>query len=662
MTTPNQEISLSLSALRCAAGTDVGMRRDENQDSFGIIRHENFHAFFVADGMGGVKGGAIASRLAISTLREALPTIGGGITPDAVREVVQRANSKIFEEGASHPGLGGMGTTLVGLVFTPRGVISVNVGDSRIYRVRGEEVLRLSEDHTLVRELLRSGAISEQEAQGHPISHMLTRSLGPLAEVAVDCRVESEIPIEGDVFVLCSDGLYNFVQDEEIGEVIRQNPLDDANQILINLANRRGGADNITVLVISVGERSGRGRTGEYRAARGGTSESGATHGEVSGLTSSLPAVESVSSRELIGGLVEEESIEPPAVEEPRDYHAERERMKKSRSRLRAEERRTLPIWVTVSCAVVFGLLAGDVARQAGGLPGIISGIRSLFASGSLRNGKGDEGTSFEELSRELAISRSRESSGEGLVDIIKRVQGERGASSGLTSSGSSGGDGSAPSRALLERAVAKLERQLADLSGKPPGGAVEALQRAVRQEAALKKELGDVEEQIGTASRKLSLWYGRRTRLQTEGQDIAGAKEDLEKVAANSEVVRRKLADYTESNYRFQAKRDESELYPANATLSAEVEGLRSSRERLRRELQDEVLKTVEGVLSDAYKQLEDLRTRRATLDSQLQILIQDSEFLEALADPNSDRRDTVRARLEDEIREAKVALSVSR
>jgi hypothetical protein len=149
---------------------------------------------------------------------------------------------------------------------------------------------------------------------------------------------------------------------------------------------------------------------------------------------------------------------------------------------------------------------------------------------------------------------------------------------------------------------------------------------------------------------------------LQTEGQDITGAKEDLEKVAANSEVVRRKLSDYTEANYRFQAKRDDSELYPANATLSAEVEGLRSSRERLRRELQDEVLKTVEGVLSDAYKQLEDLRTRRAALDSQLQLLIEDSEFLEALADPNSARRDTVRARLEDELREAQAALSVSR
>lgn len=658
MPTPAEQHTINLSSLRCAAGTDVGMRRDENQDSFGIIRHEGFHAFFVADGMGGVKGGAIASRLAISTLRELLPVVAAVPSPETITEVVSQANTKIFEQGASQPGLAGMGTTLTGLVFTPFSLITVNVGDSRIYRVRAGEITRLSEDHTLVRELLLSGAISEKEAQGHPVSHMLTRSLGPLEEVAVDCRTEPEPPLDGDVFVLCSDGLYNFVQDNEIAEVISQNPLDDANQILINLANRRGGADNITVVVISVGERPARGRGGEYRAARG-VSPSSSSQGEVSGLTMSATSRQTFESEGLVSEEIE--PIEPPVVEEPRDYHAERERIKKARRRQQPQERRSLPAWVMISSAVIFGLLVGDVTRHLGGFSAISSGV--VYLRGALFGARGERetATSFEDLSRELSLSRSRDEAGDGLVDIIKRVQGER-EGAVARPGGAVGSESLSSPRVLLERAVTKLERQIADLSTKPPGGAVEALRRAVKQEDALKQEISAIEEEIGAASRKLSLWYGRRARLQAEGQDILSAKDDLEKVAASSEVVRRKLADYTEANYRFQAKRDEFELYPANSSVGIEVDGLKSTRDRLGRELQDEVSTTVERVLSDSYKQLEELRARRTLVDTQLQLLLEDSEFLAALADPDPSRRDLLREKLQAEIIEAREALATPR
>jgi protein phosphatase len=242
----------SLQFLRGVVGSDVGMCREENQDSYGVIEGENFRFFLVADGMGGVSGGAIASQLAVATLRECF---AGKSTVDNkdIREAVELANQRIFIRGVEEPALAGMGTTLVGCCFSESAVYIVNVGDSRAYWIHDGSIRQLTDDHTLVMELLRSGAISEEQAHHSPVSHMLTRSLGPSTEVSVDCVLFSDTITAGDRFLLCSDGLYNLVREDEIFSETNGLNLEEAVPALIQLANARGGTDNITIILIEVG-------------------------------------------------------------------------------------------------------------------------------------------------------------------------------------------------------------------------------------------------------------------------------------------------------------------------------------------------------------------------------------------------------------------------
>ncbi|RIL04736.1 MAG: hypothetical protein DCC75_12330, partial [Proteobacteria bacterium] len=218
--------------------SDIGMRREENQDSYGVIETPSAKILLVADGMGGVKGGAIASNLAVKVMREAL-TGKEQVAPADISAAVQSSNAQIYEQGLSDSSLSGMGTTMVGLCFNQDKLIVFNVGDSRAYRARQNHLTKLTVDHTLVMELLKSGTISAEQVQNHPVSHMLTRSLGPAEEVAVDCSFCRDDPQKGDRYLLCSDGLYNLVKDEEILAILQSNPVDLACQLLVNLANQR---------------------------------------------------------------------------------------------------------------------------------------------------------------------------------------------------------------------------------------------------------------------------------------------------------------------------------------------------------------------------------------------------------------------------------------
>lgn len=651
MTASTEIRPFDLLALRCAAGTDVGMRRDENQDAFGVIKHPSFQGFFVADGMGGVNGGAIASRLAISTLQELLPPLGNLISPSGVAEVVQQINTRIFEKGAAQPSLAGMGTTLVGLVFTPEGLIGVNVGDSRAYRIRGNTITQLSEDHTLVRELLRSGAISDDEASGHPVSHMLTRSLGPLSEVAVESRMERESPEEGDIYVLCSDGLYNFVQDQDILDVVRQNPLDDANQILINLANRRGGSDNITVLVISVGERRGSGRGNDYRSARSSSNPERSREGSSESVAERASGVSADAS-----ASPESQSMTPPQVEEPKDVHAERESLKQRKRRFH-QPQKGIPMSLMIAGAVVFGLVVGDVARRFGAFPDI-SFITDSFSSreGAKKRESREQG-GLDDLSRELALSRSKDSSKEGLPDIARRVLSE-----GTDKRPSVlGRDRSNLNRKALEGAAAKIEQRLATLARITNGdeaGVALLLQTAAKVAEQHQQDINSIETEVDAASRKLSLWFGRKKRLEAEGEAVLQAGGDLEKVAATSDVVRRKISEYNDATYRLQAKHDEFELYPSNDSLKAEVATLEATRSKLLRELRDEVTKVVDSVLAETYRQLEELKARRDIVAAQLQVAREDVELLQGLNNPDAAKRDELKTQMERELRDIHDAL----
>ncbi len=237
--------------VRHVARSDIGMRREENQDSYGVFVHGEVQAFVVADGMGGVRGGALASSLALETFERSFASIESP-SPDSIIQSVQDANIQIHERGNREAGLTGMGTTFVGLIFIGGDLYCVNVGDSRAYRVREGVIEQLTEDHTLVMELLRSGTISADQVHNHPVSHMLTRSLGPSDYVDVDCWLCEDGPLPRDRYLLCSDGLYNLVNTEEIGAIVGSCLPERAVEELINLANQRGGTDNITIILIEV--------------------------------------------------------------------------------------------------------------------------------------------------------------------------------------------------------------------------------------------------------------------------------------------------------------------------------------------------------------------------------------------------------------------------
>lgn len=637
MATSTHTTHVPLSALRCAAGTDVGMHRDENQDSFGIIKTDSFQGFFVADGMGGVKGGAIASRLAIATLQELLPGLEGKLSPEALRELVVTVNGRIFEKGSAQPGLAGMGTTLVGLVFTSAGLISVNVGDSRAYRIRGESITQLSEDHTVVSELVKSGAISTREAEGHPVSHMLTRSLGPLPEVIVESKFELEAPMEGDVYVLCSDGLYNFVSNQDILDVIKQNPLDDANQILINLANRRGGSDNITVVVISIGERQGKGRGNEYRAVREREPSAEAQKAAVTGIL-----VEAVEDPKI-----------PPPVAEPKDLAAERENIKRKNRGTQSSERE-LPGYLKIVAAVFFGLLVGDLGRRSGVVPDFFTKSSTPTVSQESDTspvGGGD----LNKISKDLNIRSASSGNREGLPDIARRMRGADGGSGEMARGAR---ERSPVMVKTLEGAISKVEAKLAALESTSVADAARQLEEAIQKAKGAQDQIDDTETQIDAASRKLSLWFGRKKRLETSEQDVFKPANDLEKVGAASAAVKKKIAECTEASYILQAKQDEYELYPNNERLRDEVKQLELARERLMEELRQEVDKAVDVVLADTNRQLEDLKIRRDLMVSQLETAQERVDFLKALSSADPLQRESLKQRLTKELAENRAAL----
>lgn len=237
---------------RHAVRSDVGRHRTENQDSYAYVYARESGLFLVADGMGGARGGATASALAVDVIaREALDA-DGRISEDSLRHAIERANSVIFERSRTDEKLTGMGTTVVALAVSEDSALVAHVGDSRLYLLRHAKLLRLTRDHTLVQELIDSGAISPDQAENHPIAHMLTRSLGPVGAVDVETKLLS-YPVEvGDRFLLCCDGLYNLVSDQEIEEILGSQEPEEAAEYLVALANERGGTDNITVEIVEI--------------------------------------------------------------------------------------------------------------------------------------------------------------------------------------------------------------------------------------------------------------------------------------------------------------------------------------------------------------------------------------------------------------------------
>lgn len=247
--------------VRAALRTDVGLVRSENQD-FGVYTspeeendtHPGGRLFVVADGMGGHRGGATASRLAAETVKAQYLGSETLDVPTALREALARANARIYSEAQANPELRGMGTTTSALAVRDGHAWFAHVGDSRIYRVRGEEIAQLTDDHSLVASMVREGLLTPKEAENHPRRNVLQRSMGVSEDVEIDVKGPFDIA-EGDTFILCSDGLHGVVKEEELREVAKL-PVEIAADEYLKRALERGAPDNVTVIVARI-EREG---------------------------------------------------------------------------------------------------------------------------------------------------------------------------------------------------------------------------------------------------------------------------------------------------------------------------------------------------------------------------------------------------------------------
>jgi PPM family protein phosphatase len=223
--------------------TDTGRQRRGNEDAF----YARSPLFAVADGMGGAQAGEVASHMAVEVLEQGLPD-GVGSIEERLRARVAEANARILELAQSDDHLAGMGTTLTAAYVGEDDLTVAHVGDSRLYRLRGGELERLTDDHSLVEELVRQGKLTPEEADEHPQRSIITRALG--AEPGVEADSRTWPARAGDVYLICSDGLTSMVPEAQVAAIIQgSESLAGAGRTLIDAANDAGGRDNITVIL-----------------------------------------------------------------------------------------------------------------------------------------------------------------------------------------------------------------------------------------------------------------------------------------------------------------------------------------------------------------------------------------------------------------------------
>jgi PPM family protein phosphatase len=242
-----------------ASLTDVGCQRDNNEDSFLYWEPAGDEEFqrkgrlaVIADGMGGYEGGQEASRLAVETVRDVYDNVFRGDPKLALLEAFAAAHQRIQGYAEQHPGLHGMGTTCTAIVIRGHQVWFAHVGDSRLYLVRGGHISRLTRDHSYVGRLVESGIVRPEDAEKHPQRHILTAALGAGTEVAVESSEQVLTLQDSDHLLLCTDGLWGVVSEDELGAAVSGQPPAVCCAMLVKLARQRGGPDNITVQVLHV--------------------------------------------------------------------------------------------------------------------------------------------------------------------------------------------------------------------------------------------------------------------------------------------------------------------------------------------------------------------------------------------------------------------------
>ena len=233
--------------MKAVSRTHIGNVRKSNQDAL-LVQPGEFGLYGVADGMGGHKAGDVASRVAVDALKEALSAARPN--EEALREAIEKANAEIYAAQCEEPDLNGMGTTLTVIWEDKRRILLGHVGDSRAYRVRGGRIEQVSQDHSMVAELVRDGLITQEEALVHPYRNIITRALGVDAEVTAD--IISMNQRTGDKYLICSDGLSEYVRENEMLEILASMPMSEAADTMLSMALDGGGHDNISLVIAEV--------------------------------------------------------------------------------------------------------------------------------------------------------------------------------------------------------------------------------------------------------------------------------------------------------------------------------------------------------------------------------------------------------------------------
>ena len=245
--------------MELACLTDVGRQRANNEDSYLYWEAEDDQEFHrkgrlavIADGMGGYEGGQEASRLAVETVRHFYDSNFDGSPQATLLHAFTAAHENIQRYAHDHPQFHGMGTTCTALSIIGRELCFAHIGDTRVYLVRTDSISRLTRDHSYVGRLVESGIVRSEDAESHPQRHILTAALGSGREIVPDSPQEPIQLEPNDKIVLCTDGLWSLVSEQEIAPIVRSNSPSDACRALVETALDRGGPDNVTLLILHV--------------------------------------------------------------------------------------------------------------------------------------------------------------------------------------------------------------------------------------------------------------------------------------------------------------------------------------------------------------------------------------------------------------------------
>lgn len=233
--------------------SDIGLHRDKNQDSYCVIKNDFGDTLaIVCDGIGGGKAGEVASGEVVKFFINAFKKCGPFVSlDDALKfltDKVIECNSNVYKLSTKYKDFFGMGTTLTGLLFTSFGILSINVGDSRVYGFIDNKIIKLTNDHTLINEMLQKGEISYEQSLTHPKRHYLVKAIGVWESVEPDIHKVKDL----DYYVICSDGLYNYIQEEDLISlsVDKEKSCEEKCKALVDKALLNGGYDNITIIVV----------------------------------------------------------------------------------------------------------------------------------------------------------------------------------------------------------------------------------------------------------------------------------------------------------------------------------------------------------------------------------------------------------------------------